>query len=345
MVGRDRKGAFARGDITAQTRQALGNIRSALKAAGLGLENVVSTNVYLADIRNLEAVDKVYSEHFRRNFPARTTLEALLMSPDALVEISAIAASTTQQRRVITPAGWPPPASPYSYAVEVGDTLFLSSLKPVDPTTGGLAGVTIQSQAQQVMSNQEEILKTAGMSFADLAVSRIYLADPGDYQGLNELYRKFVTAVPPARATVNPRLSDPRYLLEMQSIAVRGSGEGRPSGPGYTSPIHSFSVMAGDRLYITGMTGRPPDGAIARGDIRAQTRQSLKTIEEQLQKHGMTFANVVDSTVWLRDARDFAGMNEVYREIVGPDPPARATVRIPPNSGEMLIEIMMLAVK
>jgi 2-iminobutanoate/2-iminopropanoate deaminase len=103
--------------------------------------------------------------------------------------------------------------------------------------------------------------------------------------------------------------------------------------------------MAGDRLYITGMTGRAPDGSIAESDIRAQTRQSLKTIEEQLRKHGMTFANVVDSTVWLRHAHDLAAMNEVYREIVIPYPPACATVGIPPNSAEMLIEIMMLAVK
>jgi 2-iminobutanoate/2-iminopropanoate deaminase len=93
------------------------------------------------------------------------------------------------------------------------------------------------------------------------------------------------------------------------------------------------------------MTGGAVDGSVARGDIREQTRQSLRTIEEQLQKHHLTMDNVVDSVVWLRDARYFAAMNEVYREVVGPNPPARTTVRIPPNSGESLIEIMMLAVK
>jgi enamine deaminase RidA (YjgF/YER057c/UK114 family) len=344
MVGRGPKGAIA-GDAAAQMRQALENMRSTLKTAGLGLKDVVSTNVYIADIRNLGAVDRVYREYFRPPFPARTTLEALLTGPDEMVEISAITASTTLPRQAINPTGWPAPATPLSYAVRAGDTLFLSSLKPVNPETGALAGLAITAQTQQVMSNQEEILKTAGMSFADLTVSRIYLADPADYQGLNEVYRMFVKAVPPARATINPRLSDASYLIEMQSVAVHGSGEGRPSGAGHTSPIHSFSVMAGDRLYITGMTGRAADGSVARGDIRAQTKQSLQTIEEQLRKHGMTFANVVDATVWMRDARQFAEMNEVYGEIAGPHPPARTTVRIPPNSGESLIEIMMLAVK
>ena len=92
------------------------------------------------------------------------------------------------------------------------------------------------------------------------------------------------------------------------------------------------------------MTGRAPDG-FARADIKAQVRQALKTIEEQLVKHGFTFADVVDSTVFLRDGRDFQGMNEVYREIVRPDPPARATVRVPQISGESLVEIMMVASK
>ena len=54
--------------------------------------------------------------------------------------------------------------------------------------------------------------------------------------------------------------------------------------------------------------------------------------------------HVVDATVWMRDARQFAEMNEVYGAIAGPHPPARTTVRIPPNSGESLIEIMMLTV-
>ena len=92
------------------------------------------------------------------------------------------------------------------------------------------------------------------------------------------------------------------------------------------------------------MTGRAEDG-FARGDIKAQARQALSTIEEQLVKHGFTFADVVDSTVFLRDARDFQGMNEVYREIVRPDPPARATMRISQGSEHSLVEIMMVASK
>ncbi len=341
MTGRDPKGGYARGGIEAQTRQTLANIGAALKAAGLGFSHVLSTTVYVTDMRWMPQVDAVYRGHFPGGYPARTVLESMLMTPDALVEISAIAARDPSSKRIIRPDGWPAPSRPESYAVAGGGTLFLSALLPSDP----LAGDTITTQVEQLMRNQEAILKAAGMSFADLVFSRIYLSDPSLYAGLNEAYRKFVTAVPPARATVHAFPVAPGSLLQIQSAAVPGSGIGRPSGEGHTSPIHSFSVKAGNRLYITGMTGRAKDGTFARGDIRAQTREALNTIGEQLAKHGFTFADVVDSVVWLRDARDFAGMNEVYRNVVKPDPPARATVRIPPASAEALVEIMMVAEK
>ena len=344
MVGGAPDGSVAKGEIRAQTRQVLVNIGLALDAAGLSFEHVVSTNVYLADIRHLEAMNEVYREYFPKDFPARTVLESMLMGPDFIVEISAIAVNELAEKQVIEPQGWHPPKPPVSHVVRAGDTSFLSAFEPADPKTGKLAAMTITEQTDQVMRNQEEALRAAGMTFADLVSSRIYLANSGDYQGLNETYKRFVTAVPPARATVNPRLSDPRHFIQVQSVAVKGSGEQRPSGPGHTSPIHSYSVRAGNRLYITGMTGHAPDG-FARADIKAQVRQALKTIEEQLVKHGFTFADVVDSTVFLRDGRDFQGMNEVYGEIVRPDPPARATVRVPQISGESLVEIMMVASK
>ncbi|MEX2263175.1 MAG: RidA family protein [Bryobacteraceae bacterium] len=345
MVGRDSRGQFARGDVKAQTRRTLENVGAALEAAGLNFAHIVSTNLYLSDIRHLPAADGAYREFFRDGFPARTTLEAVLMNPDAMVEVSAIAIRDAGRKRLIHPAGWPAPRSCASYAMEAGDTLFLSALQPVDARSSKLAGDSIHLQTEQVMRNQEALLETAGMGFADLVSSRIYLAEPSDYNGLNEAYRKFVIAVPPVRATVHAYPVESGHLLQIQSVAVRGSGKARPSGDGYTSPIHSYSVAAGNRIYITGMTGRGADGQFAKGNIRAQTRQALATIDEQLARQGATFADVVDSTVWLKDARDFAGMNEVYAEIVQPNPPARSTVRIPPSAPEALVEIMMLAVR
>lgn len=345
MVGRDAAGKYAPGDVRAQTRQTLRNIGDALNAAGIDFKNVVSTTVWIADLRLLPAADEVYREFFPKDFPARSDFEAQLMAPEAMIEINAVAVKDASLRQIVQPAGARAPARPVSDAVRAGDTLFLSALHPVDSATGNILGESIQPQTEQVMRNQEALLKFAGMSFSDLVSSRIFLAHPSDYEGLNESYRKFVSAVPPSRATVTTHPVGIGERLQVQSIAVKGSGEGRPSGEGITSPIHSYSVKAGRRLFITGMTGRAPDGALAKNDIKAQTRQALMTIAKELSRHEMTFADVLDSTVWLRDARDFSAMNEVYREVVKPDPPARATVRMAPLSPDALIEIMMIAGK
>ena len=68
MVGRAPDGSVAKGEIRAQTRQVLVNIGAALDAAGLGFEHVVSTNVYLSDLRHLGAADEVYREYLVIHF-------------------------------------------------------------------------------------------------------------------------------------------------------------------------------------------------------------------------------------------------------------------------------------
>lgn len=337
-VGPEPGGGFAPGDVKTQTRRCLELVGKVLKEAGLDYKDVVSTTLYLTDIRTLNAADAAYREVFADKFAARVEIESQLLIPEALVEVSAIA--VRGDARTIQPDGWARPA-----AVLANGTLFFSSLRPVDPATGKLVGTTIEEQATRVMRNQEAVLAAAGMKFADMAASRIYITDSSYYTGLNDSYKQFVTAPPPARATVVATPVEPGHLLQIQSVAVKGSGKDRPTGDGITSPIHSYSVKAGDTLYITGMTGRAPDGTFARNDIKAQTRQALKTIEEQLKRHGMSFADAVDAVVWLRDPRHAAAMNEVYREIVKPLPPARATVRLSPNSADGLIEIMMIAHK
>ena len=214
-------------------------------------------------------------------------------------------------------------------AAEAGGTLFLSALHA--------EGAGVEQQTDRLMQLQNEVLGRAGYSFADLVLSKIYLAEPGGYSALNDAYRRYVSAPPPARATIHAKPVRPGELLQVQSVAVRGSGVGRPSGPGITSPIHSYSVMAAPRLYITGMTGRMADGRFA-PDLANQTRQALAMIAEQLKSHRLGFPNVAETTIWLRDIADVATVMRLL-----PATGARTIVGIPPSSPEALVEIQMVA--
>ena len=79
------------GDIALQTRQAISNVVSVLKAAGLTLDHVVKTTVYLTDIANFDSMNAVYGECFGKHRPARTTIAVKALPYHSLFEIECIA--------------------------------------------------------------------------------------------------------------------------------------------------------------------------------------------------------------------------------------------------------------
>ena len=90
MTGWDESG-YPPGDVKAQTRMTIEKIEATLAAAGLGLEDIVDSAVYLSDIRYFAAMNEVYRELIPAPRPSRTTVEAVLMGPEALVEIMVVA--------------------------------------------------------------------------------------------------------------------------------------------------------------------------------------------------------------------------------------------------------------
>jgi 2-iminobutanoate/2-iminopropanoate deaminase len=79
-------------DVAAQTERVMWNLSQILAAAGAGLETVVKTTVYLADMNDFAAMNEVYGRYFETDRPARSTVEVSRLPKDARVEIDAIAA-------------------------------------------------------------------------------------------------------------------------------------------------------------------------------------------------------------------------------------------------------------
>ena len=85
-------GDFAPGGIEAQTRQSLANVKAVLEAAGSGLDKVVKTTVFLKDMNDFAAMNKVYAEFFGEGgCPARSAVQVARLPKDGLVEIEAVA--------------------------------------------------------------------------------------------------------------------------------------------------------------------------------------------------------------------------------------------------------------
>lgn len=85
-------GTMAPVDITSQTEQSLKNLQQVLAAAGMALDNVVKTTVYIKDMNDFAACNAVYAQYFTGVCPARSCVEVARLPKDVLVEIEAIAA-------------------------------------------------------------------------------------------------------------------------------------------------------------------------------------------------------------------------------------------------------------
>ncbi len=84
-------GEFAEGGVAGQTRQSLENVKAVLAQAGLGMENVIKTTVFLNDMNDFAAMNEVYATFFEKDPPARSAVEVARLPKDGRVEIEAIA--------------------------------------------------------------------------------------------------------------------------------------------------------------------------------------------------------------------------------------------------------------
>jgi 2-iminobutanoate/2-iminopropanoate deaminase len=106
---------------------------------------------------------------------------------------------------------------------------------------------------------------------------------------------------------------------------------------------YNHAVRVGDLLFCAGQIPiEPATGNLVTGDIRAQTERVLQNVKAILDDQGLTFANVVKSTVFMTNLGDFAAMNEVYAQYFTDNFPARSTVQVAalPKGANVEIEII-----
>lgn len=116
----------------------------------------------------------------------------------------------------------PDPVGPYSQAVEQGGFVFLSGQIPLDPASGALVAGGIEQQTRQVLANLGAVLGAAGLSFADVLRTTIYLVDLADFPRVNAVYAEHFSARPqPARATLQVAALPLGASVEIDAIAAR----------------------------------------------------------------------------------------------------------------------------
>jgi reactive intermediate/imine deaminase len=126
--------------------------------------------------------------------------------------------------------------------------------------------------------------------------------------------------------------------MSIQSITPEGVAP--PIAP------YSWAIASQNLIFLAGHAGLDAEGLlVGPEDIRAQTRQTMENLRATLLAAGADFPQVVKTTVFLADVRDYAGMNEIYREYFPGPPPARSTVLTGFVVEGLLVEIEAIAVR
>ena len=116
-----------------------------------------------------------------------------------------------------------------------------------------------------------------------------------------------------------------------------------PKAPAAIGP-YSQGIIANGFLYTAGQIALDPaSGQVVAGGVAEQTEQVLKNLTAVLEAAGTSWKNVVKTTVFLKDMRDFPNVNEVYARMVGEARPARSTVAVAGLPRDVLVEIEAVA--
>ena len=116
-----------------------------------------------------------------------------------------------------------------------------------------------------------------------------------------------------------------------------------PEAPTTGLPL-SHAIKIGHLIFTSGMIARDPiTGDFIGGDIERQTERVLLNLKAVLEAAGSSLDKVVKVTVFLKDMRDFDGMNKVYRKFFPEAPPARSTVEVSKLGVDARVEMEMVA--
>ena len=293
---RDLKGQMP-ATFDAQLKQTLENVKGVVTAAGLTMDHVVYTQVFLADIKNYDAVNRIWPSYFKTH-PARSTLAVTAMPTGTPIEISAVAIRDSKKRKNLPDPRRTMPV-PVAPGVDVGDRVFLSGGLARDIKTGQVPQDP-KAQVKLLVEQAEVVLKQANLALRHLVYVNIYVTPQMPLKILAEALDEFIPDET-ARTIIQTVALPFNVHLQMTGVASRD--------------IKRYGTCAGiaNTVYCSARTGT--------------IRQALESLKADLEVNKLSLENVVAANVYMDDIAEFAGMNSVYTKYFPKVAPARTTVQ------------------
>jgi reactive intermediate/imine deaminase len=296
-----------------QVHQCLENVRNIVSAAGLSMEHIVSAQVYLTDMKDYAALDRVWSKYFPKDPPARTVIGISRIPAENPVEITVVAVKDLSRKKSIYPKGKDLP-EPISPAIVAEDRVFLTGGLGRDAS--GKVPPEPRQQMKLVMDSAEQVLRLSGLDLRNLIYVNIYI-DPGmPLKLLADVIDEFI---PDETARTIIQTNSLPFGVHLQISGIAAKNVERVGG-------HCTAVS--EAVYCSGRFGT--------------VRQALASLKADLRVSKIDLNRAVAAHAYLDDMDEFAAFNKVYAGFFGKIPPTRTTVQpwkkiaelsLPPTTG------------
>jgi enamine deaminase RidA (YjgF/YER057c/UK114 family) len=319
-------------DFSAQLRQSLENVRRVVEAAGLTMDHVVYLQVYLEDVTHYRELNEVFASYFPHDPPARAVL-GVARVPESPLQITAVAVRNVVDKRAISLPNVAPDKA-YSAAMLTYDRLFVSAMPGSDPANGSVPSDP-GAQVNLALDRLKAVLQAAGLTMANMVFVNPYLTHDLPTRTMNHEYaQRFEFGNTPARATIEVSSLPEGAHIAFTGVAVRDLNQRHAVRPKNMppSPTASPCVFAGDTLYCSAKSGfiPGPNGGVYTPSTKDQTRQTMRNLLDNLEEAGMTYGDVVSTTIYLDDLRDAPEFGSVYKRYFTALPSLTLLQQLPP---------------
>ncbi len=353
-------GEIVAGDVKAQAKQCLENIKAIVESVGHIMGDVVKINVFVTNIADLAAVDEVYATFFQGYPPVRTSLAVAVLPMDgALVQMDALisngegthpqdpCALVKVARNTVNA-----PQSPFStQTVAFSHYNNISAQLPIDPATGNVVAGGVKEQARQCLKNIKAIVESIDVPFDDIVKIGIFLRNPSDIDAINEVYKTFfpdsaiarTVAYVPARSIVAASGLPMDALVQIDAVVSHGDGtppqavedrhgiviKASNTEDAPNSSLHTHTVAFSHYNHIAAQLPLNPKTNKVVGDsAKEQAGQCLKNIQAIVDSIGHVMDDAVKINIQLKNIADLDAVNEVYTTFFKGDLPARTVIGV-----------------
>lgn len=350
-------GAIVAGGAAEQAEQCFKNIQAVVESIGHDMNDIIRVSIFLADIMDLNAVEKVQASFFPTYQPARTVAAIDALPQGALVFIEALVdngegTQSVPQAGDLVKLTNNTHAAPYdagsTQTVAFSHYNNITMQLPLDPGTGRPILGDVAAQTAQCLANVKAILTSVDVPFDDIVKVTIFVKNLADASVVDEVYKTFFPDSGIARAvnylparTVVP-VKDLPYHCDVAVEAVVSHGDGTPpqaiedrhgliieacnTDAAPKCPLATQSVAFSHYNNISAQLPLDLSGKLIDGTVAEQTAQCLAYVKAIIESVDHAVEDIVKVNVYLADIADLAAMNEAYVAFFGDHKPARKVV-------------------